>query len=207
MGTFKITDHDDVLKVSSSARITAGKALVLICTTGFLLFRIVSEVLNHAPPVRTWIISSQQPSPLGIAVAFVILAAVSWLIFRIISANLRALFPTGHSLECNRGDLIVGDIPNRNFSGAWSYKTFPIASIQGMRFATLSSTQYANVSGLKFESDGKEQTCLYGIKAPEASTILDALALRGILVIRDPAMPMLVEMAKSRASFLGGIFD
>jgi hypothetical protein len=62
------------------------------------------------------------------------------------------------------------------------------------------------VTALLFEIDGQKKHILTGLESPEAAKILDGLASLGVNVLRDPGMPMLVDMALSRRKRWGGLF-
>ena len=59
--------------------------------------------------------------------------------------------------------------------------------------------------GLRFKVDGITKKTLAGLESPEAAQILDALSSLGVNVVRDPAMPMMVDMALSRRKHFGGL--
>ena len=117
----------------------------------------------------------------------------------------RSLFPSGESLACDRDELTIGRIPSASLRGQWTYETFPLTAVKELQFATVSFGGRTPVLGLRFKVEGTTKSILGGLESPEAARILDALVSLGVNVVRDPAMPMMVQMALSRRKQFGGV--
>ena len=120
-------------------------------------------------------------------------------------AALRNLFPSGQSLICDRDTLTIGRIPRSSFRGQWTFESFSINAVKDLQFASVAFGGQRPVLGLRFKVDGITKKTLAGLESPEAAQILDALSSLGVNVVRDPAMPMMVDMALSRRKHFGGL--
>lgn len=124
----------------------------------------------------------------------------------IIFVGVRAMFPTGQSLVCDTDNLTIGRIPDYVLTGRWTYQTFPTREIRELRFAVVRVGKYGGTTGLSFTVNGKNKKSLFGLEAPEASQVLQALSKLGVDTVQDPAMPMVVEMALERRQRKFGLF-
>ncbi len=120
-------------------------------------------------------------------------------------AALRNLFPSGQSITCDRSTLTIGRIPHSSLRGQWRYESFPVGTVKELQFASVAFGGQRPVLGLRFKVDGITKKTLAGLESPEAAQILDALSSLGVNVVRDPAMPMMVDMALSRRRHFGGL--
>jgi hypothetical protein len=118
---------------------------------------------------------------------------------------LRSLFPSGQSLTCDRSTLTIGRIPRSSLRGLWRHESFPISAVKDLQFASVAFSGRTPVLGLRFKVEGKTKKTLAGLESPEAAKILDALAGLGVNSVRDPAMPMMVDMTLSRRKHFGGL--
>lgn len=119
-------------------------------------------------------------------------------------AALRSLFPSGQSLTCDRNTLTIGRIPQNSLRGQWRYESFPLSEVKDLKFASVAFGGRTPVLGVRFKVNGETRRSLAGLESPEAATILNGLAALGANVVRDPAMPMMVETALSRRKHFGG---
>jgi hypothetical protein len=117
----------------------------------------------------------------------------------------RNLFPAGESMTCDRSALTIGRIPGTSLRGRMSYEIIPISTIKEVQFDSVAIGGRTPVMGLRFKVAGETKKTLAGLESPEAARILDALASLGVNVARDPAMPMMVDMALSRRKHFGGV--
>lgn len=85
-----------------------------------------------------------------------------------------------------------------NFHGKWTYSSFPVSAVKCMQFTAINPGRRGGSMGLAFLAYGKKHKALEGLEAPEANTILEALQNLYVDTMRDPAMPMMVEMAESK---------
>lgn len=152
--------------------------------------------------VATWLTTRDlwlTPSNLPLLVAMILFAVT------LLWAALRRLFPTGQSLTCDRTTLTIGRIPEASLHSSWNYESFPINTIKDLQFASVAFGGRTPALGLRFKVDGETKKVLAGLESPEAAQILDALAALGVNIVRDPAMPMMVDMALSRRRYFGGL--
>jgi hypothetical protein len=135
---------------------------------------------------------------------WLLLSAMTLFAGTLLWAAFRSLFPSGQSLTCDRSTLTIGRIPRSSLRGQWRHESFPISTIKALQFGVVAWGR-TPVEGLLFKVDGKTKKVLAGLDSPEAAKVLDALASLGINIVRDPAMPMMVDMALSRRKHFGGL--
>jgi hypothetical protein len=194
MVDFKIEITKDRVSVSTSSGgwpPDAGTAIVfllLVCTTGYV-------VATWLTPLDVWFRPSNWPLLLG---TILFAGTLLW-------AALRSLFPSGQSLTCDHSTLTIGRIPNSSLRGQWRYESFPVSAVKGMQFTSVAFGGRTPVLGLRFKVDGTTKEALAGLESPEAAKILDAVAGLGVNIVRDPAMPMMVDMTLSHRKHFGGL--
>jgi hypothetical protein len=152
--------------------------------------------------VATWLTTRDvwlTPSNLPLLVAMILFAVT------LLWAALRSLFPTGQSLTCDRATLTIGRVPGASLRGRWRYESFPVTTVKELKFASVAFGGRTPVLGLRFKVDGETKKTLAGLECPEAAQILNALASYGVNIVRDPTMPMMVDMALSRRKHFGGL--
>ena len=168
-----------------------GTTIVFVALSGLIVY-LVTTCLT---PLEVWFYPSNWP----------LLIFISLFVATLLWAALRSLFPSGQSLTCDRTTLTIGRIPDASLRGQWKYESFPISAVKELQFASVAFGGQRPVLGLRFKVDGVTKKILAGLESPEAAQILDALATFGVSVVRDPAMPMMVDMALSRRKHLGGL--
>jgi hypothetical protein len=152
--------------------------------------------------VATWLTTGDvwlAPSNLPLLVAMILFAVI------LLWAAFRSLFPSGQLLTCDRSTITVGRIPRNSLRGQWRYESFPASAVKELQFATVAFGGRTPTLGLRFKVGGTTKKTLAGLDSPEAAKILDALASLGVNIVRDPAMPMMVDMALSRRRHFGGL--
>jgi hypothetical protein len=129
----------------------------------------------------------------------VVLLIFSWMIFQLS----RLLFGRREVLRCTNDDL---DIINLDFGYAWRHRSFLRQDIKEIGFGAVGSSKYGSVTGLRFNAAGKEIKLLRGLRSAEAQKVLAKLSDLGFDTVTDPAMPMMVEIEKSRRKSFWGLF-
>jgi hypothetical protein len=105
------------------------------------------------------------------------------------------------NLRCNRQSLQVVRVARGRLASTTEY---PRESIQKIRFAAVSYSEYRAIFGLVFEVNGKKVKVLSGLESPEALRILSELRRLRFDTIQDVGMPMAAEMViERRNSWLG----
>ena len=169
-----------------------GISIVFFLLSGLAAYVVARSVTALDP----WLYPSNWPLLFAIVVLFA--GTLLW-------AALRNLFPSGQSITCDRSTLTIGRIPHSSLRGQWRYESFPVSTVKELQFASVAFGGQRPVLGLRFKVDGITKKTLAGLESPEAAQILDALSSLGVNVVRDPAMPMMVDMALSRRKHLAGL--
>ncbi len=195
MVNFKIEITTDRVGVSKADRGWPPDKSTMITFT-FLGGLAVYVITKDLVPLDVWSYSSNWP----------LLLAITFFAGSLLWGALRSLFPSGESLTCDRSTLTIGRIPNTSLRGRWNSRRSQSMRSKRLQFAQVRYSRYGGVTGLRFKADGKTKKILAGLESPEAAKILDALVSFGVNVVRDPAMPMMVDMALSRRKRWGGLF-
>jgi len=164
-----------------------------------IVFGVLSAVTVGA--VATWLTTHDvefSPSEWPLAGIILFAGTLLWTAFR-------NLFPSGQSIACDGNTLTIGRISDVSVRSQWKYESFPISAIKDLQFASVAFGGQRPVMGLRFKVDGETKKTLPGLESPEAAKILDALGSLGVNIARDPAMPMMVDMALSRRKHFGGV--
>jgi hypothetical protein len=168
-----------------------GTTIVFVALCGLIAY-LVATCLT---PLEVWLNPSNWP----------LLLVISLFVGTLLWAALRSLLPSGQSLTCDRDTLTIARIPDASLRGQWKHESFRITEVKDLQFASVAFGGQRPVLGLRFKVDGQTKKILAGLESPEAAQILDALASLGVNILRDPAMPMMVDMALSRRRHLGGL--
>ena len=119
-------------------------------------------------------------------------------LFLMVIFGASALFQSSigkNNIRCTRESLQVVRVVRGRTAGSW---TFPIELISAITYSVFSSSRYGNTCGLAFSVQSNKVKTLAGLKIVEAKKILDELDRLGFSVVRDVAMPMMVEMEQER---------
>ncbi len=130
--------------------------------------------------------------------SWLIVAATLFVVLRLLWEAVRGFFPSGQSLTCDREVLTIGHIPTFNLSGKWVYTSFPVSEIRQFRAGAIRTGHYGVTPGLLFTAGGKERKILGGLEIIEADPVICGVAHLGVDTVRDPALPMMLEMALER---------
>src|SRR6185312_2520732 len=203
---FQIESTADSLVVGTASQESAVTFVLYLIVVGLLTFRFFLPQLGS---LHQQIQSLSRP-PVGelwstcahLLLAGLFLALDATLVFQAI----RSLFPSGEALRCDHENLVIGRIPWMNFQGKWAYNSFPVPDVKQMQFTAIRPGSRGGGTGLMFIAGGKKYEVFPGLESPEASRILDALSALHVDILRDPAMPMMVEMAESRRKSRIGLF-
>lgn len=168
-----------------------GTIIVFVALSGLIVYLITTCLT----PFELWLLPSNWP----------LLLVISLFVATLLWAALRSLLPSGQSLTCDRDKLTIARIPDASLRGQWKYESFPISAVKDLQFASVAFGGQRPVLGLRFKVDGETKKILPGLESPEAAQILDALAALGVNILRDPAMPMMVDMALSRRRHVGSL--
>jgi hypothetical protein len=105
-----------------------------------------------------------------------------------------------NDLKCTRTNL---EVINTFRGQARSTQSFLKADVKQIKFGALSTFSTRPLMGLVFTAGNKQVKILEGLKCVEAQKILDQLQHLGYDIVRDVAMPMMVEMEEEhRKSWL-----
>jgi hypothetical protein len=107
---------------------------------------------------------------------------------------LRALYPGTDELRCTKEQIRVSSMVRGRSKRVRDFSTSAVRRIQ---YVQQDFPWFGSSPCLGFRSGNKAVTCLPGLKAKEAQRILDELGRLGLDVIRDPDMPVMVEMEQS----------
>jgi hypothetical protein len=77
-------------------------------------------------------------------------------------------------------------------------QSFAKSEVKSIQYDEGTSIISANSGRLRFIAGKRNYQCLLGLKSLEAQRILDELRKMGFDAIRDPALPMMLEMEQSR---------
>ena len=208
MISFLITETLDEVSVKSQPSRPLIRTVSFVALAAFVLFQLSQLILTAWPSHPSAVLfDTARHNVLRWVVDWTIqgtaVAIVGLVIFRLA----RAFFPSGQSLVCSRNEFVVGSIHAKSFTGKWTYESYPTALVRELRLTTVSYSEYRATLGLSFQVHGKPHSCLHGITVQEAARALESLRRLGLDTKVDVAMPMMVEMEKSRQRFLGGIFN
>ena len=195
---FKIQTTADTLCVTSEVSNSAAGKLLSVALILFVICKLAAVFPNSGQLAAFRSPHAHGFSVLDVTFALLFPSLVLLFLLAIVFGLIRSFFPSGESLTCDRTTLTVGKIPEGNFHGKWEYQSFPVSSIKQSHFGVVRVRRSGGGTGLIFDAEDKTLKCLEGLEAPEADQILQALSTLGVDVHRDPAMPMMVEMATSR---------
>jgi hypothetical protein len=94
-------------------------------------------------------------------------------------AGLRAFFPSGETMHCDRSTLTVSKIPWISFNGRWHTREFVLSEVTELCFGVLQSGRGDSIYGIRFVYACRKQKMLAGVTAPQAYKILSALKSLG----------------------------
>lgn len=192
-----------IVNRKSSAKVTVGLLFLAICA-----FRLYTNMPLGRRAAHQ-LLSPHSHSGGSIVDPVLAIAFVCALLFFVLAAlfvTVRSAFHSGESLTCDRTTLTAGRIPIWNFRGNWQYESFSVASIEQAHYGIVHIREYGGGMGIVFTSGARSIKLLEGLEAPEANQILDALRNLGVNIVKDVAMPMLIEMANSRRNGKFGWF-
>ena len=162
-GNVRITTLPDGLIVTIPATRPASSAVLpgLLCT--FLLYMsggLVHELLNNLNEGKAAVLPG------------VVLLIFSWMVFQLS----RLLFGRREVLRCTNEDLNIIKV---DFGYAWRRRSFLRQDIKGIEFVAVGFSRYGSVTGLRFNTAGKQIKLLRGLRSVEAQTILTKLSELG----------------------------
>jgi hypothetical protein len=102
----------------------------------------------------------------------VVLLIFSWMVFQLS----RLLFGRREVLRCTNEDLNIIKV---DFGYAWRRRSFLRQDIKGIEFVAVGFSRYGSVTGLRFNTAGKQIKLLRGLRSVEAQTILTKLSELG----------------------------
>jgi hypothetical protein len=88
----------------------------------------------------------------------------------------RLLFGRREVLRCTNEDLNIIKV---DFGYAWRRRSFLRQDIKGIEFVAVGFSRYGSVTGLRFNTAGKQIKLLRGLRSVEAQTILTKLSELG----------------------------
>jgi hypothetical protein len=108
--------------------------------------------------------------------AVLMLGMVCGLMFTV---SLRAFFPSGETVHCDRSRLTISKIPFISFRGKWQTRWLPTSEVKGLHFAVLQSGKGDSIYGIRFHTVASKDKMLAGVTAPQAYKIIGALKKLG----------------------------
>ncbi|MGA3371465.1 MAG: hypothetical protein ABSC48_06845 [Terracidiphilus sp.] len=105
---------------------------------------------------------------------------------------LRVLYPMVIDLQCT-GESIR--LTHMRWGKAKLTRSFAKEDIRRIQY--IAAEPLFSPASLGFIAKGKKITCLTGLKCIEAQRILDELQRMGFDVVRNPAMPVMIQMEQS----------
>jgi hypothetical protein len=162
-GNVRITTLPDGLIVTIPATRPASSAVLPGLLCAFLLYMsggLVHELLNNLNEGKAAMLPA------------VVLLIFSWMIFQLS----RLLFGRREVLRCTNEDLNIIKV---DFGYAWRRRSFLRQDIKGIEFVAVGFSRYGSVTGLRFNTAGKQIKLLRGLRSVEAQTILTKLSELG----------------------------
>jgi hypothetical protein len=162
-GNVRITTLPDGLIVTIPATRPASSAVLPGLLCAFLLYMsggLVHELLNNLNEGKAAVLPG------------VVLLIFSWMVFQLS----RLLFGRREVLRCTNEDLNIIKV---DFGYAWRRRSFLRQDIKGIEFVAVGFSRYGSVTGLRFNTAGKQIKLLRGLRSVEAQTILTKLSELG----------------------------
>jgi hypothetical protein len=162
-GNVRITTLPDGLIVTIPATRPASSVVLPGLLCAFLLYMsggLVHELLNNLNEGKAAMLPA------------VVLLIFSWMIFQLS----RLLFGRREVLRCTNEDLNIIKV---DFGYAWRRRSFLRQDIKGIEFVAVGFSRYGSVTGLRFNTAGKQIKLLRGLRSVEAQTILTKLSELG----------------------------
>jgi hypothetical protein len=162
-GNVRITTLPDGLIVTIPATRPASSAVLPGLLCAFLLYMsggLVHELLNNLNEGKAAMLPA------------VVLLIFSWMVFQLS----RLLFGRREVLRCTNEDLNIIKV---DFGYAWRRRSFLRQDIKGIEFVAVGFSRYGSVTGLRFNTAGKQIKLLRGLRSVEAQTILTKLSELG----------------------------
>ena len=162
-GNVRITTLPDGLIVTIPATRPASSAVLPGLLCAFLLYMsggLVHELLDNLSGSKATVLPA------------LVLLIFSWMIFQLS----RLLFGRREVLRCTNEDLNIIKV---DFGYAWRRRSFLRQDIKGIEFVAVGFSRYGSVTGLRFNTAGKQIKLLRGLRSVEAQTILTKLSELG----------------------------
>jgi len=104
---------------------------------------------------------------------------------------LRSLYPGQDELRCNEESA---QLTHRFLGKARGVRIFPSADVKRIQYVAQTYPWFGPPACLGFLVNGRQVTCLPGLRCIEAKRILEELKRMGFDVISNPDMPVMIQM-------------
>jgi len=107
------------------------------------------------------------------------------------------LYPDTNNLRCTREHV---EVTRLLFGKVRNTLSFSTVDVKQVRYVDSFGFLLGPPARLEFQAGGKQVKCLQGLKCVEAQRILDEFERMGFDIVRDPRMPVMLEMERSLRS-------